>query len=107
THFFIVRGDELWTSTGDFCLGGVTRGLIIEIARANGMTVRERNFSLHDVYNADEAFITGTFAGVTPVAQVDGRMITSSPGPAVKRLQTLYGHRVAEEARKGRVLSFS
>lgn len=107
THFFIVRGEELWTSTGDFCLGGVTRGIIIELARTNNLTVRERNFSLHDVYNADEAFITGTFAGVTPVAEVDGRVIASSPGPMVKKLQQLYQNRVAEEARNGRILSFS
>ncbi|MEZ5892312.1 MAG: aminotransferase class IV [Parvularculaceae bacterium] len=102
THFFIVREGELWTSSGDFCLGGITRGVIIEIARANGITVREKNFSLHDVYGAEEAFITGTFAGVSPVKEVDGRAISQGRGPMVEKLQKLYKARIAEEAAKGR-----
>lgn len=102
THFFIVRDGALWTSSGDFCLGGITRGVIIEIARANGIDVRERNFSLHDVYGADEAFITGTFAGVSPVRDVDGRAISDGRGPMVARLQQLYKARIAEEAARGR-----
>lgn len=103
THFFIVRNNELWTSSGDFCLGGITRGVVLEIARAAGITVREKNFSLHDVYGADEAFITGTFAGLTPVAEVDGRVISKGRGPMVERLQNLYKDRIAEETSKGRV----
>ena len=103
THFFIIRDGELWTSTGDFCLGGITRRIIITLAKDAGMTVQERNFSLHDVYNADEAFITGTFAGVTPVAEVDGRTMAAAPGPVVQKLQSLYKKRVQEEAAKGRV----
>lgn len=102
THFFIVRDGELWTSSGDYCIGGITRGAVLEIARANGITTREKNFSLHDVYGAEEAFITGTFAGVTPVAEVDGRKISNGRGPMVERLQGLYKARVAEEARQGR-----
>ncbi len=102
THFFIVRGGELWTSTGDFCLGGITRGMIIELAQANGIAVREKNFSLHDVYNADEAFITGTFAGVSPVASVDGREISQQRGPIAERMQMLYKELVARESAKGR-----
>lgn len=102
THFFIVRDGELWTSTGDFCLGGITRGAILEIARADGIAARERNFSLHDVYGADEAFITGTFAGVTPVKEVDGRQISGGRGPMIERLQRLYKSRIAEEVAKGR-----
>ena len=106
THFFIIRDSELWTSTGDFCLGGITRKVIINIAKDAGLTVQERNFSLHDVYNADEAFITGTFAGVTPVAEVDGRTIAAAPGPVVKKLQTLYKEKVAADIARGRVLAF-
>ena len=102
THFFIVRDGALWTSTGDYCLGGVTRGLILEIARENGIPAYERTFSLHDVYGADEAFMTGTFAGVTPVNQVDGRHIADGRGPMVERIQRLYKERVGVELAKGR-----
>lgn len=102
THFFIVRRGELWTSSGDYCLGGITRSVILEIARANGIVTQERNFSLHDVYGAEEAFVTGTFAGVTPVSEIDGRRISNGRGPMVERLQSLYAERVAAEAAKGR-----
>lgn len=104
THFFIARDGELWTSTGDFCLGGITRRTIIDLAKANGIEVHERNFSLHDVYNADEAFITGTFAGVTPVAEVDGRKISAAAGPMVQKLQSVYKALIEEEAAQGRIL---
>ncbi len=102
THFFIVRKGEIWTSSGDYCLGGITRGVVLEIAREAGVTAREKNFSLHDVYGADEAFVTGTFGGVTPVSDVDGRTISSGRGPMVEKLQSLYRARAASEAAKGR-----
>ena len=102
THFFIVRKGELWTSTGDFCLGGVTRGMILELARGNGIEAREKNFSLTDVYGAEEAFITGTFAGVTPVVEIDGRKISDGRGPMVERLQQLYLARIEQECAGGR-----
>ncbi|MEZ5982768.1 MAG: aminotransferase class IV [Parvularculaceae bacterium] len=102
THFFIVKDGEIWTSSGDYCLGGITRGIIIELARADGVIVREKNFSVHDVYNAEEAFLTGTFAGVTPVSEVDGRKICEARGPMVECLQSLYKRHVAAEAAKGR-----
>lgn len=102
THFFIVRDGELWTSSGDFCLGGITREIVLELARANAIPTFEKNFSLHDVYGADEAFLTGTFAGVTPVREIDGRIVSEGRGLMVERLQTLYGARIEEEARKGR-----
>ena len=73
THFFIVRKGEVWTSSGEYCLGGITRANVIAICREAGIPVFEKNFSLTDVYGADEAFVTGTFAGVTPVRAVDGR----------------------------------
>lgn len=90
THFFIVRKGEVWTSTGDYCLGGITRGNVIALCRDNGIPVHERNFSLTDVYGADEAFVTGTFAGVVPAHTIDGRVLTSGRGPMVERLQGLY-----------------
>ncbi|GJL91370.1 aminotransferase class IV [Hyphococcus sp.] len=107
THFFILRDGELWTSTGDFCLGGITRKVVINMAKQAGITVQERNFSLHDVYNANEAFITGTFAGVTPVAEVDGRSMAAAPGPIVKKLQNLYKETVAADIQHGRKFNFT
>src|SRR3954447_5614785 len=95
THFFVVKGDpddpEVWTSDGRFCLGGITRGNVLRVCRENGITARETTFSLTDVYSAQEAFVTGTFAGVVPVRTVDGRTIGSGErGPVVERLQKLY-----------------
>lgn len=98
THFFIVKDREVWTSTGDYCLDGITRGVVIEIAREAGITVRERNLSLTHVYGADEAFTTGTFAGVAPVGSVDGRVLGTTRGPMVERLQKLYLGRIARDA---------
>ena len=90
THFFIVRKGEVWTSSGDYCLGGITRANVIRICRENDIPVFEKNFSLTDVYGADEAFVTGTFAGVVPATEVDGRILTRGRGPMVERLQGLY-----------------
>jgi branched-chain amino acid aminotransferase len=91
THFFIVRKGEVWTSTGDYCLGGITRANVLAVCAQAGITARERNFSLTEVYSADEAFVTGTFAGLVPVHTVDGRRIgTGTPGAMVPRLQSLY-----------------
>lgn len=91
THFFIVRNGEVWTSSGDYCLGGITRGNVIRLCRDNDIPVYEKNFSLTDVYGADESFVTGTFAGVAPVGEIDGRVIGDGErGPVVERLQTLY-----------------
>ena len=91
THFFIVRKGEVWTSTGDYCLGGITRGNVITLCQQHNIPVFEKNFSLMEVYGADEAFVTGTFAGLCPVKEVDGREMTNGEkGPVVERLQTLY-----------------
>jgi branched-chain amino acid aminotransferase len=90
THFFIVRGGEVWTSTGDYCLGGITRANVIKLCRDSGIPVFEKNFSLTDVYGAKEAFVTGTFAGLVPVREIDGRHISDGRGPMVERLQGLY-----------------
>lgn len=91
THFFIVRKGEVWTSTGDYCLGGITRANVLQVCREAGIPAREKNFSLTEVYSAEEAFCTGTFAGVVPVREIDGRTIGDGrPGPMVARLQGLY-----------------
>ncbi len=97
THFFIVRKGEVWTSSGDSCLGGITRSNVIELCRENGIPAFEKNFSLTDVYGADEAFVTGTFAGIVPVREVDGRHLTDGRGPMVERLQQLYRARIEED----------
>ena len=96
THFFIVRKGEVWTSSGKYCLGGITRGLALEVARDAGIPAIEKDFSLTDVYGADEAFTTGTFAGIVPVREVDGRHLTCR-GPMVERLQKLYADRVERD----------
>jgi branched-chain amino acid aminotransferase len=96
THFFIVRGDEVWTSSGRYCLGGITRGLVLEIARETGIKALEKDFSLTDVYGADEAFVTGTFAGVVPVREVDGRRFEPAH-PTIDRLRALYAARLEQD----------
>ena len=96
TNFFIVRGGEVWTSTGEYCLNGITRRAIIELSSAAGITARGKPFSLTDVYSADEAFVTGTFGGLTPVVAVDGRTIgTGERGAVTEELSQLYGEAVA------------
>jgi len=91
THFFIVRDQEVWTSSGKYCLAGITRANVIELCRQHGTPVFQRDFSLFDVYSADEAFVTGTFAGVVPVMEVDGRPIgAGTRGPMTARLQERY-----------------
>ena len=98
THFFIVKNGQVITSTGQFCIDGVTRGAVLEICRQNDIPHAQTQFSLSDVYNADEAFVTGTFAGLVPVKNVDGREIGSgSRGPMVERLQGLYIEMLAKE----------
>jgi len=108
THFFIVRKGEVWTSAGGYCLGGITRGAVLRAARREGIPAFEKDFSLFDVYGADEAFTTGTFAGLVPVAAVDGRGIGDPPGavddrsgPRTGRLRAAVKALEAEEA-KGR-----
>jgi len=87
----MVKNDEVWTSTGQYCMNGITRSTVIKLCRENGIVVREKNFSLTSVYDADEAFVTGTFGGLTPVIEVDGRTIGAGrPGPMTHRLSELY-----------------
>ena len=101
TNFFIIKNEEVWTSTGEYCLNGITRELVIEIARNNGMKAFEKPFSLTDVYSADEAFVTGTFGGLTPVTQVDGRKIADGRiGNTTMLLQGLYKEAINDEVSK-------
>jgi len=98
THFFIVRGNEVWTSTGLYCLRGITRANVLMLADHAGLVARETTFPLTQVYSADEAFVTGTFGGLTPVATVDGRIIgTGQRGPITERLQGAYKDLIARE----------
>jgi branched-chain amino acid aminotransferase len=90
THFFIVRHGEVWTSSGDYCLPGITRANVLRLCRENGIPSFEKNFSLTEAYGAQEAFVTGTYAGIAPVTEIDGRFISSGRGPMVERLQQLY-----------------
>ncbi len=115
THFFIVvrpggpgSEAEVWTSTGDYCMPGITRSNVIRLCEENGLIVRQRNFSLTDVYAASEAFVTGTFAGVSPVNEVDGRVMggvrsamegqnpPTGRGPVTEQIQRWYGALLAE-----------
>lgn len=98
TNFFVVRRGELWTSTGHYNLHGITRAVVLEVARAAGIPTHEAPFSLVDVYEAEEAFVTGTFGGLTPVREIDGRVIGdgAGAGPMTARLTELY--RAAIEA---------
>jgi len=97
-NFFIVRRGEVWTSTGDYCLNGITRAKVIELCRANDVPVFERNFSLHDCYAADEAFLTGTFGAQTPVVEIDGRVIGGGrPGPMFHRIRGWYYELIAAD----------
>ena len=98
-NFFIVRKGEVWTSTGDYCMNGITRQKVIDLCRANDIPVFERNFSLVDTYSADEAFLTGTFGAQTPVGSIDGRQIgTGQMGPMTERLRGLYKDLIAKES---------
>jgi len=90
THFFIVRRGEVWTSSGNYCIAGITRANVLRLCRENGIAAFEKNFSLTETYSAEEAFITGTYAGIAPVIEIDGRRISAARGPMVERLQQLY-----------------
>ena len=95
TNFFIIRSGEVWTSTGEYCLKGITRSTVISICKQNQIPIHEKNFSIDDVYTANEAFVTGTFAGITPVVEIDGRKINNSlRGQLTKTLQNYYKDQV-------------
>ena len=96
-NFFIVRKGAVWTSTGDYCMNGITRQKVIDLCRENDIPVYERNFSLVDAYGADEAFLTGTFGAQTPVIELDGRAIGGGGmGPVTTRIRGLYKDLIAK-----------
>lgn len=95
-NFFIVRKGEVWTSTGDYCMNGVTRQKVIDLCHAEGITVREKNYSLYEAVSADEAFLTGTFGAQTPVAEIDGKPIGTRDRPVTARIQAAYKALIAQ-----------
>lgn len=96
-NFFIVRRGEVWTSTGDYCMNGVTRQKVIDACRRIGIPVFERNYSLFETYGASEAFLTGTFGAQTPVAEIDGKPIGNGARPVMAEIQKVYKEMVAED----------
>lgn len=91
TNFFFARNGEIYTSTGEYCFNGVTRGNVIALCHANGLRIRLGDFMLDDVYEADEAFVTGTFGGITPVREIDGRILRGGvPGETTLKVRKLY-----------------
>ncbi|MDD9725288.1 D-amino acid aminotransferase [Roseovarius sp. SK2] len=97
-NFFIVRKGAVWTSTGDYCMNGITRQKVIDLCRESDIPIYERNYSLVDTYGADEAFLTGTFGAQTPVSEIDGRPIgDGEAGPVTRKIQGLYKDLIAKE----------
>jgi branched-chain amino acid aminotransferase len=98
TNFFIVRNGAVWTSTSKYCMNGITRANVIAICKQHQIEIQEKDFSLFDVYSADEAFTTGTFGGLTPVIKIDGRIIgETKPGPVTEKLSSLYKSLIEQE----------
>ena len=98
TNFFMIKNNEVWTSTGDYCMNGITRAKIINICKENDIICHQKNFSLYDTYSADEAFVTGTFGGITPVTHIDGKQIgRGNFGSISKKLSNLYEQLILQE----------
>jgi len=95
-NFFIVRRGEVWTSTGDYCMNGVTRQNVIDLCRADGIPIFEKNYSLYEAYGADEAFLTGTFGAQTPVVEIDGKPIGDGSRSITNHIRALYKNAIAE-----------
>lgn len=101
TNFFIVQNNEVWTSTGKYCMNGITRAKVIQVCEENDIVCKQKDFSLFDVYGADEAFVTGTFGGLTPVVEIDGRTIGRHvPGSMTQKLSNLYKSLIQREIDK-------
>ena len=95
-NFFIVRKGAVWTSTGDYCMNGVTRQNVINLCHANDIPVFEKNYSLYEVYGADEAFLTGTFGAQTYVSEIDGKTIGTGDNPVTNRIRKLYAELIVQ-----------
>ena len=104
-NFFIVRKGAVWTSTGDYCMNGITRQHVIDLCRENDIPVFERNYSLVDTYGADEAFMTGSFGGLTPVGGIDQRQLPTAPGPVTQRLSALYRDLIARHVAEQKAMA--
>jgi branched-chain amino acid aminotransferase len=104
TNFFFVRGGEVFTSTGEFCFNGITRANVIALCQAKAIPIQLGAFDLALAQTADEAFVTGTMGGITPVAEIDGHQMSASPGPLAEGLKALYEDLKARDAATGRVL---
>jgi branched-chain amino acid aminotransferase len=101
TNFFIVKNNEVMTSTGQYCMNGITRENVIRVCKQKDIPCKQKNFSLYDVYDADEAFVTGTFGGLTPVVKIDGRIIGNGTyGNFTKKLSSFYEDLINEEIAK-------
>lgn len=98
TNFFFVHGGEVLTSTGEFCFNGVTRGQVIALCRRHGLPIRLGAFDPAEVRAADEAFVTGTLGGVTPVRRIDEAVLAHCPGPVTARIRALYAALMDAEA---------
>ena len=97
-NFFIIRKGEVWTSTGDYCMNGITRQKVIDVCRENAIPVYEKNFSLLETYSADEPFLTGTFGAQTPVGEIDGRTIGDGHlGLITSKIQSFYKNLISRE----------
>lgn len=97
TNFFMVRNGEVWTSTGQYCMNGITRGKVVEICQEKGVNCLQKNFSLFDVYGADEAFVTGSFGGLTPVHTIDGKTIGDQKFSLTKQISDWYYEKIQNE----------
>ena len=105
-NFFIVRQNEVWTSTGDYCMNGVTRQKVIDVCRDAGITVHEKNYSLYEAYSADEAFLTGTFGAQTPVYSIDGKIIgEGKAGPVTRKIRAMYKMLIDEYVAESTLIS--
>jgi branched-chain amino acid aminotransferase len=104
TNFFFVSRGEVGTSTGEYCFNGVTRANVIALCHENRIPIRLANFTLDEMHDADEAFVTGTFGGITPVREIDGRILRGGvPGGVTLRVHELYAQlKEKEAARVGR-----
>ena len=102
TNFFIIKNNEVWTSTGQYCMNGITRTNVIRVCNENNIICKEKNFSLFDVYGADEAFVTGTFGGLTPVTKIDGRVIGNGENTMTNKLSDLYDQLIHNEVNEKR-----
>tara|TARA_R100001015_G_C4590434_1_gene145986 strand:+ start:155 stop:1081 length:927 start_codon:yes stop_codon:yes gene_type:complete len=98
TNFFMIKDGEVWTSSGQYCMNGITRANVIRICEENGIPIHQKNFSLYDVYSADEAFVTGTFGGLTPVVKIDNKPLgEEKAGKLTIKLQGLYAQLISSE----------